>query len=383
MKYIIFGTFSFNHIYFLLYAVFTTARKILKDYLDGGGEVENNFYSVYLVVLSRLLAIVPFLIYKKLSKSKREKENQSSKRSKSEGEIDYIYNDKLNETQKHLAKSTFIIAIFEFLAEALICIFYFFNDLLGISFFELGLFTIFNTVTQYFCSFFILNYQFYKHHYLSFGINFACAIIFLIIDIIEIVKYKITEYQFYVYVLLRILKYMLFAIRDNFAKKALHEEYLSTFTLMLLMGLYEILFLVVFSVPFIFLKTRVTNKNIFIEFLNFLKGKNLILSIFIFLFDFAYEAFLLIIIDRFSPSHLPLAFLLNSFLINIYYIIQNYIEDKVNSYYIYLKFAFYIILFIAAMIHNEVIIINKCGFNKNTKMFLNMKLEQEIKEYKL
>jgi hypothetical protein len=35
------------------------------------------------------------------------------------------------------------------------------------------------------------------------------------------------------------------------------------------------------------------------------------------------------------------------------------------------------------MIHNEVIIINKCGFNKSTKMFLDMKLNEEIKEYKL
>ena len=336
-----------------------------------------------MVVLSRLLAIIPFLIYKKFSKSKREKENQESKRTKNEGEIKYIYNDKSKETQKHLARSTFIVAIFEFLAESLICIFYFFNDLPNISSVELGLFTIFNTVTQYFGSYFILNYHFYKHHYLSFGINFACAIIFLIIDIIEIVKTEITEYQYYVYILLRILKFLLFAIRDNFAKKALYEEYLSTFTLMLIMGLYEILFLAVFSAPFVFLKTKITNKNIFIEFLDFLKGKNLILSIFVFITDFAYEAFLLIIIDRFSPSHLPLAFLLSSFLYNLYFLINQYIKNYVVSYYLYLKFAFYVILFIAAMIHNEVIIINKCGFNKSTKMFLDMKLNEEIKEYKL
>ena len=163
MKYIIFGKFSFNHIYFLLYAVFTLIRSILKDNVNGN-EVEKNFYSFYLVILSRLLAIISFLIYKKLSKSKREKENQESKRTKSEGDINYIYNDKSNETQKHLARSTFIVAIFEFLAESLICIFYFFNDLPNISSVELGLFTIFNTVTQYFGSYFILNYHFYKHH---------------------------------------------------------------------------------------------------------------------------------------------------------------------------------------------------------------------------
>ncbi len=89
MKYIIFGNFSFNHIYFLLYAVFTPISSILKNNINGN-EVEKSFYSFYLVILSRLLAIIPFLIYKKLSKSKREKENQESKRTKNEGDINYI-----------------------------------------------------------------------------------------------------------------------------------------------------------------------------------------------------------------------------------------------------------------------------------------------------
>ena len=33
------------------------------------------------------------------------------------------------------------------------------------------------------------------------------------------------------------------------------------------------------------------------------------------------------------------------------------------------------------MIHNEIIIINKCGLNANTKMFLDIKLNEEIKDY--
>ena len=32
------------------------------------------------------------------------------------------------------------------------------------------------------------------------------------------------------------------------------------------------------------------------------------------------------------------------------------------------------------MIHNEIIIINKCGFSKNTKMFLDIKLDEEVNE---
>ena len=378
MKYLIFGKFSFNHIYFLLYAIFAFTREVMKDYLKGN-EVASNFYSAYLVILSRFLTVFPFLIYKKLSKSKREGENREAKKSKSEGEIDYIYNDKNNDIQKHLAKSTFLVAIFEFLAEIPICIFYFFDSVPFSSNYQLEIIMIFNTVTQYFASYFILNYQFYKHHYLSFGINFSCSIIFLIIDIAEIVKQKIIQYQFYISGFLRMLKLIFFAIKDNYAKKALDEEYLSIYALMLIMGLYETLFLAVFSVPFIFLKTNDSNQIIFIEFYEYLKGTKLILSIFVFICNFLYETFLLILIGRFSPSHLPLAFLMHSFLSNIYNIIKNASNDNENKYYLFTNFVFYIILFIATMIHNEIIIINGFGFNTNTKKFLTMKLNEEIK----
>ena len=54
--------------------------------------------------------------------------------------------------------------------------------------------------------------------------------------------------------------------------------------------------------------------------------------------------------------------------------IKNNIENKWN---IYIYFLFYIILFIAAMVHNEIFIINKWGFNANTKLFLNYRLDEE------
>ena len=54
--------------------------------------------------------------------------------------------------------------------------------------------------------------------------------------------------------------------------------------------------------------------------------------------------------------------------------LKNNKENKWNN---YIYFLFYIILFIGAMIHNEIFIINKCGFNANTKLFLNYRLDEE------
>ena len=119
--------------------------------------------------------------------------------------------------------------------------------------------------------------------------------------------------------------------------------------------------------------------SIFIDFKEYLKGINLLISFGILFCDFFFQTFVLIIIDRFSPSHLPLGFLIYSIFNNIYQIIKNAIEKKETKWNIYLYFLFYIILFIGAMIHNEIFIINKWGFNLNTKLFLNYKLDEERK----
>ena len=374
MKYLIFGKFSLNHIYFLFYPFIMMIQKLLEDNLKGNA-IAKKFFYVYLAILSNLFSVIPFIIYRKLSKRKKvEKEN------KARNDIDYIYNNKALELSKRWIKPTFIIAIFEFISEIILCTFHFCNNDPTLSNYQLEIFFVINTVTQYFASYFILNYHFYKHHYLSFVINLVCSIIFLIIDIIELVKNKVSQYQFYIWAILRTIKFILLAIKDNYSKKVLFEGYISIFTLILFLGIFKILFLIIYTIPFIFLKTKDTNQVIFIGFVELLKGTKLLLSIGILICKFAYTTFSLLLIDKFSPSHLPLAFLMYSFVNNIYMVIKNLVNHKKNEYYLYLNFAFYIILFIATMIHNEIIIINVCGFNENTKMFLKIKLDEEVKD---
>ena len=148
---------------------------------------------------------------------------------------------------------------------------------------------------------------------------------------------------------------------------------------MLFNGIFETLLLLIFSIPFIFLPTRDTKVSVFIDFKEYLKGTNLLISFGILFCEFFFQIFISIIIDRFSPSHLPLGFIIISFLNNIYQIIKNAIKKEETKWNIYLYFLFYIILFIGAMIHNEIFIINKWGFNSNTKLFLIYKLQEEKK----
>lgn len=65
----------------------------------------------------------------------------------------------------------------------------------------------------------------------------------------------------------------------------------------------------------------------------------------------------MILIDRFSPSHLSLAYILDAIGSRIYKIIKSYIDGKNVERLDYFNFFIFLILFVAAMIHNEIIII--------------------------
>ena len=83
---------------------------------------------MYIIFLSRILSIIPLLIYKRLSKNKK----KEPKAKTNENDIQYIYNIYImikKDIYLMVLKSSFKVAIFEFLAESLIFIFYFINDI--------------------------------------------------------------------------------------------------------------------------------------------------------------------------------------------------------------------------------------------------------------
>ena len=90
---------------------------------------------------------------------------REKKENKLKVDIKYMYTNKKKKKKKN-TKYSFIVAIFEFIAEIVRSIFYFFNNDFSFSNYQLEIIFIFNTVTVYFGSYFILHYHFYKHHYI-------------------------------------------------------------------------------------------------------------------------------------------------------------------------------------------------------------------------
>ena len=95
--------------------------------------------------------------------------------------------------------------------------------------------------------------------------------------------------------------------------------------------------------------------------------------------QFFENVFLWIIIDRFSPNHIPLALILkeiSNFIVSV--ILNGNIQDNnILGWDLYIRIILYLILIIGVMIHNEIIIINICGLGSDTKYFLDIKVEIE------
>ena len=213
-------------------------------------------------------------------------------------------------------------------------------------------------------------------------INIICVIISLTMDIVMITNKSITNYKYYIFILVRLIRMIIFSFKNSYTKIVFNYELLSPYSLLLYKAIYETIFLAIFSIPFIFIKIKeenIDNESIFIGFKEYLTGINFLYSFLILFCNFFYRLFIMIIIDRFSPNHLPLAYTLDSFGLTLSTIIQLAIENKYINWNYYAMFAVYIILLIAAMIHNEIFIINKCGLNEKTKYFLDIKLNEENK----
>ena len=139
-------------------------------------------------------------------------------------------------------------------------------------------------------------------------------------------------------------------------------------------------FLIIFTIPFIFITTEDvdgTNEIIFKGFLDNLNGIKMFYSFLLLIDNYFCNLFIMYIIDKFSPSHFTLAITLEAICKNVFDIIKNKMSDEEVDWDKYANCGIFFVLFIASMIHNEIFIINKCGLNEKTKFFLNKEFDEE------
>ena len=397
MRAILFQKFNFNYIYFILYLFSCIITTYIESTIGGEEkkEIEDNdknqdidkgqlinVINLFIVSISDFLAIILYCVKRRLSGE----ENISRSLTKSDDDTkpdrsysNYIYNnafeDEIIKRTKYMNINTMLVGIFEFLSDTIYFLYFvFFSFEKNANFYLLNCTVIFQILLQYFLSRIILKAYFYKHHYLSIFINIASFIILFILDVVNsgIAASFIAIYA---------LSLICLTLANAYGKKAMIFGYISPFSLLIYKGIYKLFLLIIFSI--IFLPIMGAIRNNFFSDHEEIKGEMILIFILNFIFSFLKNLFNWILIDRFSLNHLALTLILEDLSYGIIYVFDYDANNKdlkqgIDVWEITLRIFIYVILFIAAMIHNEIFIITKCGLGENTKLFLDEKVKEEM-----
>ena len=380
---------NFNTIYFLFYIIAGIIENIIKynyypSFWEDTDEKKLKYFLPYRILLlyasnlSDFLAIIPYFIRKKLLKSNKEIEkskiynlnNENEEKSESN---QLIYNNikdiQSTKRKKLIIIYTVIIATLDFLPYFTLCLYNIIFDDKQPYYNGFNCFVPLYNIFQFVSSYLILKMHFYKLQYFSLFLSIGLFIIILIFDLITIIYEK--EIDGYIYLFL-ILNYLFLAVEYSLGKRVMLYGYISIYLLLVIRGLFKIIIGNIFS-----LFLYIFDKEKFFGNMSYcLEG----IKVFYFLFNiiiyFFESIFLWIIIDRFSPNHIPLAILIKQI---VDFIISLIIFNDSSSFNwdSYIRIFLYAILIIGVLIHNEIIVINICGLASDTKYFLDLKLKNE------
>ena len=219
---------------------------------------------------------------------------------------------------------------------------------------------------------FILKENIYKHQYLSIIVAIFGAALLFIPVYLEIGKDDIIP---------NILKFFYGVIYSLFIvliKYMINQYYISPLILSLLFGLISI-----FLTSFAFIISSLIKYNdlsIFNNLVDFSETDNkatvIIYIIFAFLFATVLQVLTLLSLFYFSPNLTIITDTISPMLTWIVETIQNYksmIEVIVNP-------IGYLIVLFSSLIYNEIIILNFWGLSKNTKIFVEQRVNKEEKQ---
>jgi hypothetical protein len=340
-----------NHIFFLLIFISYSIREIVLEIIDDYNKkkkLEYTFgntkkatkklFNIYIYTLSNFFSIVCIIIIKINTRRKFPKSDSLKPEQISDKQVKYIYTGGLPINENRLLIRTLMVAICDFIAQYIVFISYLLiNSDNKVSIKDkLDFLCIINISAKYFFSMIILKTRYYKHHYLSFIINLFCLILLAAFELKEI------NYDKYViiYLLVRISSQLCYSLENVIGKNALIKEFLSPYSLLLYKGIYETIMLLLFSIPFFFVK-----KNDVIIFKKMIVFINDPLQIFLcflsMILNFTYNIFIWIIIDRFSPNDCAMAMVIEGMVEKIFVLIS---DGEFKTYLYIISFIIYLIL---------------------------------------
>lgn len=217
-----------------------------------------------------------------------------------------------------------------------------------------------------------------RHHYLSMALNAIGFVPLIIINMKDLVinfdnnghNFKFST--FITYIILYIIRTILYSLEDVYNKKALNKLLLRPYELMFFKSLFEI-------IPIIIVSTISINSSHFSDYIrDNLKGTDLVGRLLYRLFFIICNIFrtisLITIIEKLNPNNLSILKSLEFIFFYIYLVFSEKLWNNILN--IIFESISCIILLLGALIHNEMIIINKWKFLECTDYY-----KTEIKSF--
>ena len=388
MKRFFFPRFEWKYSLFLLFFIFSFLYNFIIRWISlNTKQVAQLFLNTYLFNISDYLSIIPFLIVKHRTKAHNISKSSEIESTPTVTKSFTTYHEKVTKKDFKFFLIVGLVGLFDCLSHISSLLFYivYGKNERSVPENNLSSLLIFNILIIYIFSKLILKTAFYRHHYLSFLMNVICILILGTIDIINTAATDNKESigMIIFYIIKKIFTIIFYSIEDVIGKKVMITFFLNIYTLLLCRALTGTIIFIIFSIPFIFIKIKDVSgayeegENdiiIFSGIADLLKDFSYKIIFFV-LTNFFYNIFIWLIIDNFSPSHYAISTVLESLGTLIRLWIME--PDQVNL--PLLRIFIYIILIIAGIIHTEMIVINYCGLEKNTKLFLDYLENEDLK----
>ena len=384
-----FSEFNLKLLIPLIFPIFKRIQDYTKkSYLKN----EYQIFKIFRNFSSYIFSVIPFLIIKYRTKNSKIKEKDTQTKSKTEeseednestsyaytlSNITTLSNEITELKKKNDRKRTIYSIIFLLILCALGMLSYFYRYWFELEQFavakqSIGIF--FEIFDYVFLSYLILKQKLYKHNFASSGI---IALILIILFIISL-PYK-QDNKFFLSLVYFLFYSMCFGSYDVLGKKYMTKYFVTPYFFMFTVGVINVTFLLFYE-----LFTYFLNPDISGIISGFRENIKSIGEAFLFILDLILQDIwnlgIWLTVYYLTPCHYFISEYISEY---VYYMIEARDKNYKNFYSTSNVVIFsicYFINFLCCLIFNEVVILNFCGLDYNTKKRINQRISKESNE---
>jgi hypothetical protein len=361
---------SYSNFFYVWF--FDLSSSFIKAYFEYIYSEINNF-SVMIELINLICLNIAdllagfFVLYTHIN-SKSDKENNEARRTSS-NQIKLIYNDLSIKKNKYLL--IFLISVLELVGRSTDLFYYIYFDSIRIRDGEISWLISIDILPRIIFSKIILKSRLYNHHILSIIMTVIGLCSMSISAFIAINSYELSRWPYFSFIF---LKFITIPLEDVINKILLTNKFLLPQTLMFMRGLYNLIMLLII-IPILYFTNELK--------LDFYFNENEIgyviqisLLIFFIAFTLLKSFYIMKVIYIFTPQHV-------AFLNVVFYMIRLLrcrITTGDQSLIIISDSVFLIIIIFSTLLFNEMIVVNVCGLNENTKDGFLIKEKKELNE---